>query len=166
MKRGDIIKSFNGQPVQDVNSLRNRVADTPPGSTGSLVVLRDGREQTLTVKLDEVSTPTSRRGTDVAAADDKAVLGIAVVPLTPDRAARSGLRRDLHGVLVQQVSPEGRAADAGVQEGDVILEVNRQPVQSVEDLRDAVRRAPPAKPTLLLISRDNRELFVTVKPAA
>ena len=166
VKRGDIIKSFNGQPVQDVNSLRNRVADTPPGSTGSLVVLRDGREQTLTVKLDEVSTPTSRRGTDVAAADDKAVLGIAVVPLTPDRAARSGLRRDLHGVLVQQVSPEGRAADAGVQEGDVILEVNRQPVQSVEDLRDAVRRAPPAKPTLLLISRDNRELFVTVKPAA
>src|SRR5206468_1212718 len=85
-------------------------------------------------------------GADGAAADDKAVLGIAVVPLTPDRAARSGLRRDLHGVLVQQVSPEGRAADAGVQEGDVILEVNRLPVQSVEDLRDAVRRAPPAKP--------------------
>src|SRR5262249_26249014 len=75
VKRGDIIKSFNGQPVQDVNSLRNRVADTPPGSTATLVVLRDGREQKLTVKLDEASGSKVARGTDVPAApDDKAAL--------------------------------------------------------------------------------------------
>ena len=165
VKRGDIIKSFTGQPVQDVNSLRNRVADTAPGSTGTLVVLRDGREQTLTVKLDEASGSSVARGTDVPAPDNQAALGIAVVPLTPESAARAGLPRGQHGMVVQRVNPEGRAAEAGIQDGDVILEVNRQPVQTVEELRNAVGRTP-SRPALLLISRDSREMFVTVKPAA
>jgi serine protease Do len=66
------------------------------------------------------------------------------------------------------VNPDSRAADAGIQPGDIILEVNRQPVQSVDDLRAAVRRAPE-KPTLLLVRRsdgnEGHDLFMTVKPA-
>jgi serine protease Do len=166
MKRGDIIKSFNGQDVTDLNAFRNRVADTAPGATASIVVSRDGTERTLSAKLDESSAGKDRAANDDAPGpDDQAALGIAAAPLTPDLAARAGLPRETRGVLVERVNPEGRAAAAGIQPGDVILEVNRRPVQTIDELREAVRRVPE-RPTLLLISRDSRDLFVTVKPAA
>jgi S1-C subfamily serine protease len=167
VKRGDVIKSFNGQPVHDFNSLRNRVADTAPGSNSTVIVIRDGQEKTLSVKLDEATALRGQRDRTSSATDDRAALGVAVSPLTPDAAARAGLGRDAHGVVVQDVDPDGRAADAGIEEGDIILEVNRQPVQSVDDLRAAVRRTAD-KPTLLLVRRpagaDSRDIFVTVRP--
>jgi len=165
VKRGDVLKSFNGQPVHDYNALRNRVADMAPGSSATLTVIRDGSEKTLSVKLDEAAVSKSARERDTAdGADDKAALGVAVAPLTPELAAQAKLPRNTHGVVVQQVNPDGRAADAGIEEGDIILEVNRQPVQSVEDLRAAVRKTTD-RPTLLLVSREGREIFVTVRPS-
>ena len=87
-----------------------------------------------------------------------------MTPLTPERAARAGLPKGTRGVLVEQVNPDGRAADAGIQPGDVIVEVNRQPVQTVDELRSAVRRAND-RPTLLLVNREGQDLFVTVRPS-
>jgi serine protease Do len=77
-------------------------------------------------------------------------------------AAQAKLPRNSHGVVVQDVNPDGRAADAGIQAGDIILEVNRQAVQSVEDLRAAVRKSAD-RPTLLLVNRDGRDIFITVR---
>jgi serine protease Do len=159
------IRSFNDQPVQDTNTLRNRVAGATPGSEATVVVVRNGSEQTLKVKLDEAEPSQSARGDAVGDSDDKASLGISVTPLTPELAARSGLPKDAKGVVIQQVNPDGRAAGAGIQPGDVILEVNRQPVEDVEELRTAVRRSSD-RPTLLLVHRAERgELFVTVRPS-
>jgi len=167
VKRGDVIKSFNGQPIHDFNALRNRVADTEPGSNASVVVIRDGSEKTINVKLDEAAVSRQAKDRSEGASDDKAALGVAVSPLSPELASRAGLGKDAHGVVVQNVDPDGRAADAGIQAGDIILEVNRQPVQSVDDLRAAVRKAAE-KPTLLLVRRaagdDARDVFVTVRP--
>jgi Do/DeqQ family serine protease len=162
VKRGDVIKSFNGQDVQDTNTLRNRVASATPGSNAALVVIRDGSERTLTVKLDEVAASTNARND--ADSNDKAALGVAVAPLTPELASRAGLPRDTHGLVVQEVNPNGRAAETGVQAGDVIQEVNRQPVQSVDELRAAVRRTSD-RPVLLLVNREGRDLFLTVRPS-
>ncbi len=167
VKRGDVIRSFNGQPIHDFNALRNRVADATPGSSASVVVVRDGAEKTLSVKLDEAAVSKEARDRATSGSDDKAALGVAVSPLSPDLARRAGLGRDAQGVVVQDVDPDGRAADAGIESGDIILEVNRQPVQSVEELRSAVRKAAD-KPTLLLVRRaadgDGHDLFVTVRP--
>ncbi|HUR33460.1 MAG TPA: DegQ family serine endoprotease [Vicinamibacterales bacterium] len=167
VKRGDVIKSFNGQPIHDFNALRNRVADSTPGSNASVVVVRDGSEKTLTVKLDEAAQSRQARERADDATDDKAALGVAVSPLSPELASRAGLGKDARGVVVQDVNPDGRAADAGIQAGDIILEVNRQPVQTVDELRAAVRKAAE-KPTLLLVRRsangEGRDLFVTVRP--
>jgi serine protease Do len=151
IKRGDVLKSFNGQPVQDINSLRNRVAEAGPGSNATVVVQRDGSEKSLTVKLDEAAVSKEARGNESSAPDDKAALGVAVAPLTPELAARVNLPKDAKGVIVRQVNPDGRAADAGIQAGDVILEVNRQPVQSVDELKAALRKSPEQRPTLLLV---------------
>ena len=163
IKRGDVITSFNGQPVQDYNALRNRVADMVPGSTASVGIVRDNSEKTLSVKLDEATVSRAGRDRDSAdGSEDKAALGISVAPLTPDMAAEAKLPRNAHGVVVQDVNPDGRAADAGIQAGDIILEVNRQPVQSVEELRAAVRKSAD-RPTLLLVNRDGHDIFVTVR---
>jgi serine protease Do len=150
--------------VRDGNTLRNHVADSAPGSTAPLVVMRDGKERTLSVKLDEKpgSEVTSSRGGAEPA--DKAALGISVAPLTPELAARMRLPRSAKGLVVQGVDPDGRAAEAGLQEGDVIAQVNQQSVQNVDELRAAVRRSAD-RPVLLLVTRGERTVFVTVKPS-
>ena len=167
IKQGDVLVSFNGQAVRDTNTLRNRVAESTPGSNATVVVVRDGGEKTLTVKLDELSPEKSARrgGESDAIPDDKAALGISVAPLTPELADQFKLPKNTKGVVIQDVNPNGRAADAGLQAGDVIQQVNRQSVETVEELRTAVRRTSD-RPALLLISREGRNLFVTVRPTA
>jgi serine protease Do len=166
VKRGDVIQSFNGVAVHDTNTLRNRVAEAGPGSSADVVVVRDGGEKHLTVKLDEatVSKTARSRDSEPGASDDKTSLGIAVAPLTPELAERARASKDAHGLLVEDVNPDGRAAAAGIQAGDVIQEVNRQPVKSVDELKAALKKTSD-KPTLILISRQGSNLFLTVKPA-
>jgi serine protease Do len=164
VKQGDVIESFNGQQVHDFNSLRNRVAAAGPGSTADLTIVRDGAEKHLSVKLDEANPEKVARGGDGEPdSADKASLGVSVAPITPEMASRIGAK-SAQGLVVQNVDPDGRAADAGIQAGDVIEAVNRQPVKTVEDLRGALKRTAD-KPVLLLINRQGSNIFVTVKPA-
>ncbi len=154
IRRGDVITSFNGQPVRDTNGLRNRVAEAGPGTNAELVIVRDGSEKRLSVKLDELNADRTARRADRDGGSGEssgAALGISVSP-------------DDNGLVVEQVDPDGRAAEAGIRPGDVIQEVNRQPVKSIQDLRAAVRKSGD-KPALLLIDRNGNDLFITVRPA-
>ena len=149
MKRGDVIESFNGQPVHDTNSLRNRVAEAGRDRRPTVVVLRDGSEKHAQgeARRSGAGKVAPLRRQRAGGDDDKAALGVAVAPLTPELArTRTGARKTRRALLVQDVNPEGRAADAGIQPGDVIQEVNRQPVTSIDDLRAAlkVRRSADA----------------------
>jgi serine protease Do len=164
IKQGDVIVSFNGQAVHDMNSLRNRVADAGPGTSANVVIVRDGAERTLNVKLDEAKIEKNARRDAQSESEDKSALGVSVAPLTPELADRLGTPKNAHGLVVEDVNPDGRAADAGIRSGDVIVQVNRATVQSVDDLRSALRRSGD-KPVLLLINREGRDLFVTVRPA-
>jgi Do/DeqQ family serine protease len=165
VKRGDVIVSFNGQPITEYNALRNRVAATKPGTDATIGIVRDGSEKTLTVKLDEASANRSARGgSGSVPEDEQTALGVAVAPLTPETAARAGIKGDVKGLLVQHVEPDSRAADAGIQAGDVIVEANRKSVTSVDELRAAARTTTD-RPLLLLVNREGRDLFVTVRPS-
>jgi Do/DeqQ family serine protease len=167
LKQRDIIKSFNGQPVQDVNSLRNEVADLGPGATAKLVVTRDGSDRDFTVKLDELKTAKSARddGSSSGGSDsDRSALGISVAPLTPDLAERAGVPRGTHGIVIEGVNPDSRAAHAGIQPGDVIEEVNRVAVSTVDELKAAVKKSAD-RPVLMLVNRQGNERFVTVRPS-
>jgi serine protease Do len=169
VKQGDVIESFNGQHVTDINTLRNRVAEAGPGATADLVIVRDGAEQHVSVKLDEANPGRNVKnarpgGESDSTSDDKAALGVSVAPLTPELAQRLGAPKDASGLVVQDVNPDGRAADAGIQQGDIIQSVNRQPVKTVDDLRSAIKKMSD-KPALLLINRQGNNLFVTVTPA-
>jgi len=167
LKQGDVIESFNGQPLHDFNSLRNRVAEAGPGSTAELVIVRDGAEKKVSVKLDEANPEKLARNGGSAepdSTDDKAALGVSVAPLTPELAEQFRAPKDAHGLLVQGVNPDGRAASAGIQQGDIIQSVNRQPVKTVEDLRSALKGSGN-RPLLVLINRQGNSVFVTVRPA-
>src|SRR4029079_1910496 len=159
LKRGDVIQAFNGQPVHDINTLRNHVAESAPGSTADVMIVRDGAQKHISVKLDEAS-PNRVARNEPADTDgtDKGALGVSVAPLTPELAARYRLPKDARGGVVQDVNPDGRAADGGIQAGGVVEEVNRQPVTSVDELRAAVRKTTE-RPMLLLVNRQGNERF-------
>jgi len=162
VQRGDVILALNGSPVADSNALRNQIANTEPGSEVTLTILRDKREQQIRVKLAEL--PANRK---IAAADNTShgntgELGISVQPLTPELASRLRLPMDAQGLVVTDVDELGAAADAGIREGDVVVEVNRQSVRSLADLQSAIHNTG-SKPLLLLINRGGNTLFVTVR---
>ena len=160
--RGDVIIKFNGFPVEDSNSLRNHIASTLPGAAVTLTVLRDGRERELRAILDELvaADQSNGNGEDSTAGSG---FGMSLEPVTPATAAQLGLPRGASGLLVTQVDPSGAAADAGLQKGDVVIEVNRQPVHSVAEFNRALKRAAQ-RPALLLVNRNGTDLYLTLRP--
>ncbi|MGE0129247.1 MAG: DegQ family serine endoprotease [Blastocatellales bacterium] len=164
IKRGDVITAINGAPVNDSNSLRNQVARTQPGSEVTLTILRDGREQQLKATLTELKAGNGK-GEEVGAEDggSKGKFGLGVETLTPELAGQLGLKSDTKGLAVMSVDPSGPAAEAGIQSGDVIQEVNRQSVKSVDELKAVLDRNGD-KPSLVLISRKGTTLYLTLRP--
>ena len=164
LKTGDVILQVNGRDVNDSNSLRNEIASFAPGTQVALTIVRDGNQQQLHVTLGEL-TPESARAAEEGGGGGQeggaAKLGITVSPLTPDRASQLGLRRGATGVVIDDVDPNGPAAQAGLQQGDVIQEVNRQAVRSPTDVRNALNASGSRTP-VLLINRSGQTIFVPV----
>jgi serine protease Do len=161
LQRGDVIVSVDGHAVDDSNALRNRIAGTPPGTSVSLGIVRDGHPQTLHAQLAELHS--AQAGTDVTGGSgEHGRLGLAVRPVTPDEAAQLHLDSK-SGLVVAQVDPAGPAADSGIRPGDVIEQVNRRPVNDVGQLKAAVA-ASSGRPVLLLVNRDGQSIFLTVEP--
>jgi Do/DeqQ family serine protease len=157
LRRGDVITSVNGTGIKDTNDLRNNVSQLAPGSTAKLTIVRDGKEQTLNVTLTERTA--ERESNEPGAPDDQSGFGMAVEPLTRDRAQELGLSSS-SGVVVADVQPGGRAADAGLRPGDVIIEVDRKAVSSPDALRSALKNG--TRPAMLLVQRGERTVFLTL----
>ena len=130
--------------------------------------MRDGREQQLKVTLGELSENGNDAGEENGGGGqtqgEGGKLGLEVSPLTPELAQRLRLPEDKQGLVVTSVDPSGPGADAGLQQGDLIEQANRQPVKSIEDLRAAIQSASD-HPLLLLVTRPGEgTIFVTVRP--
>jgi Do/DeqQ family serine protease len=165
IKSGDVILKVNGKTVNDPNTLRNTIASIDPGSEVTVTIARNGAEQDVRVKLGELTAETAQAGGGGGGgAQGAPTLGVGVVPLTPEIASELGLRRGTQGVVIQSVEPDGPAAEAGLQPGDVIQEVNRQPVRTPEEMRSALQRSGNRTP-LLLINRRGQALYVPVPSA-
>jgi Do/DeqQ family serine protease len=170
LKVGDVVTAINGQRVDDPNTFRNRVAATAPGTEVALTVVRDEREQQLRATLGEFQPETAdagdgegQGGGDAARRGGTGRLGLTLEPLTPEMAARLRVESNVQGLVVTDVDPSGPAGNAGIREGDVIVEVNRQPVRSVADITAALNRAT-GRPLLLLVHSRGTSGFVTVRP--
>jgi S1-C subfamily serine protease len=165
LKRGDVITAINKQPVVDNNGLRNLVAGMQPGSTAEVTALRNGRDQNFNVALAELpdrQTPPDSEESSGNGSNGNERYGLSVQPLTPDSASHFGLDADDKGLLVTRIDPAGSAANAGIRQGDLIQEVNRQPVNTVSEFSAAVQQSG-AKPALVLVKRRNNVIYLTLK---
>jgi len=165
LKQGDVITALNNTPIADDNAFRNQVARTQPGTDIQLAILRNGKEQQLRATLAELTVKNAANDQsgkdDNASNGDTGKLGLGVQPLTPEIAQQLNLRGVTQGLVVASVDANGPAAEAGIQQGDVILQANQQPVRSIDDLRAAVNRSG-SRPTLLLVNRRGSTVFVPV----
>jgi serine protease Do len=159
IEQGDVILEFDGKEISDSKDLPRIVASTPVGKSVTIKLSRNGKVIDREAKLGEMEekaevakTPSSHKS-----------LGITVQNLTPEIAKGLGLKKDT-GVVVTGVEPGSAAANAGIQTGDVIQEVNRKPVKNVEDFSQKVEKAKGQDNVLLLIQRGQNNLFAAVTP--
>jgi len=150
MKAGDIIMRWNDKEVESFGHLRQIVSATKPGTDAKVVIWRDGKEAALTVKVKKL--------TETEIAQEGGWLGMRVGPLTDEVRGRLG-KKDLQGVIVASVDPEGPAAGAGLKRGDVILSVSRMPVKTVQEY-DALIAKTTAQKGALLRAVDGNTGFV------
>jgi len=158
IERGDVITQFDGKDVAEPRDLSRIVASTPVGKSVNVKIMRDGNMLERTVKVGEME-----KKPETAQAPSKKSLGITVQELTPEIARGLGLKRET-GVVVTEVEPGSSAADAGIQTGDVIQQVNRKPVKDLEDFHQKIEQAKGQDSVLLLIQRGQNSLFAAVTP--
>jgi serine protease Do len=158
LKAGDVILEFNGEKVARADRLPSAVAMTPVGHEVPLSVARDGSTIRLTAKVGE--QPEAREAS--AKPDAKpARLGLSVEPITPRLAQELNLH-DKSGLVVRGVEDDSPAAEAGIQAGDVIVEIDRHPVRTAADMHHQLDGHAKGTPVLMLVHRGDGSLFVTV----
>jgi len=158
LKVGDVIVEFDGHAIKESTELPMLVARVPVGKTVTLKVIRDKRTQSFSVKIGELK----EEETAVAGGKEQS-FGLTVQPLTPEIADSLGLGEDVKGVVVSSVEPGSSADEAGMRRGDVILEVNREPVKDLSSYRKALK-AGKGKSVLLLVRRGENTIFMALKP--
>jgi serine protease Do len=153
LKSGDVIVAFNGKPVTDGHSLQLTVSESSPGSAATVKLIRNGVPKTLNVTLGELPGQTANNsgeqngsGTGVSTTD--ALDGVTVADLDRDARQELQIPSYVQGALVDAVEPDSNAANAGLQKGDVIVEINRQPVS---DADSAVKLCTAAKGDQILL---------------
>lgn len=157
IKANDIITAVNGEPVTSSRELSRRIAALGVGQKAKITIMRDGREKTVTVetaKRQEEQMLASKE----AESDDK--LGLSLQSLEPDTAARLGYDESEKGVLVTGVEGGSKADKAGIQQGDLVKEINRKPVTGMEDFRKQLNQVKKGDPIMLLLKRGQSGFIV------
>ena len=163
IKRDDVIISFDGKEIKEYKDLPYIVSSTPVGKKVKVEVLRNGKKKTFTVKIeelvgDEESQTMMGGGGDIAGPD----LGRVVHELTPEIAQRYGIS-DTKGLIVLQVQYNSPAAEAGLREGDIILEIDREPVENVRQFNSKIKDYKAGDTILFLVKHEDMTVYVTLK---
>jgi serine protease Do len=158
LKVGDVIVSYQGKPVKDIGNFRNRVSLTAPGSRESLVIIRDGERREINVTIGKLGDQQLMAEAPAESADE---LGLSVQTLTPQLAQQFDTKAG-QGVVVTQVKQNSVAAMAGIKTGDVILQVNRKPVDNAAAFNRAVGESRRDKRVLLLVASGKAQRYVVL----
>jgi serine protease Do len=154
LRSGDVIIEFNGKPVQDSTQLRLMVSQTAPGTTGSVKILRQGKERTFKVTLKAMldqEASTSKGGP--AEASEDALTGVTVTDLDSPARRQFNVPTGVRGALVTEVEEDSVAYEAGLRPGDVIQEINRRPITNAEEAVAACKGLKDKRILLRVFSR-------------
>jgi serine protease Do len=164
LRAGDVITKLDGQKITNSSAVQLAISEHAPGTTVSMSILRDGKSDSVSVKLGEFKS-----GNDVADGSSpetkqQGKLGLAVNDLTPDIRQQLSVPTRIQGVAVENVRPASPAEEAGLSRGDVIVEINRHPVDSAERFVNEVHSAPADKDLLLLVWSNGNASYRVIHP--
>ncbi len=163
LRTGDVITELDGKPVTDAGELQMLVGQKRPGDTIHLQVIRDSKPTTIAVTLEELG---GGKGTEVAGGEHgKGRWGLSVADLTPDVRNEVQVQPSVHGAVVEDVKPGSPADNAGLQRGDVIMEVNRHAVKSASDAAQALSSVPNGQDVLVLVWSNGGSTFRVLHPS-
>jgi serine protease Do len=160
MRRGDIIVSFDGKPVKEVDQLPRMVAATEVGKKVKVGFVREGRLLQAEVTLGETDEEKTRRAESASPQVEKN-LGLVVQNVTPEIAHRLGLK-DGNGVIVADVRRGSPAEEADMRAGDIIREMNRRPVANIDDFREILRKVRPGESVVVLVKRNGSTFYAVL----
>jgi len=152
LKTGDVLREINGRKINNGSTLQVAVSEMAPGAEIELGILRDGKPQTIKVTVGEFhNTKTEEAENGGGGQNQGGKLGLGLADITPDVRQQFNLPDQVHGAAIESVRPGSPADDAGLAPGNVILEVDRKPMQSAQSVTNAVHSIPAGKDILLLV---------------
>ena len=161
VKQGDVIIEFMGKEVTSMSTLPSLVAQTPVGTKAELTVIRNGKRKTITVKIgkldEEQVSSASAKGGSISKK-----LGLTVQEITPELAQTLGIEEQ-KGLIISNVEAGSPAAAAGIDRGEIILELNQKPVTDLKAFQDQISKVKPGENILLLTKKGEHTRFVVVK---
>ncbi|MDX2052416.1 MAG: Do family serine endopeptidase [Polyangiaceae bacterium] len=161
IQRGDVIVEVNGQPVTSSGQLRNVVASSAAGATATFVAIRKSERRSFTVRLDERPSDSEMAQQVRGESQPESLHGLTLQTLTPEQRQELKVPASVRGgVVVRAVEGQSAAGQAGLREGDVIVEAGGKPVPNVEELRRALKSGKGK--LALLVWRDGGTRFVVI----
>src|SRR5262249_39973080 len=164
-KTGDAINSVKGKKVSDAREPRLMIGSMPPGTKVCIEVNREGQTKTFDIPRGEMAA-TAADQAEQAGQPEKATVfgGVAVSNITDDIRTALNLPKAVQGAVIADLDPESPAAKAGLREGDVIQEVNKQPVKSARDLVAISKKLKPDEKVLMRVYSEGRSGYVALEP--
>ncbi|HXR15399.1 MAG TPA: Do family serine endopeptidase [Terriglobales bacterium] len=159
LKVGDVIAELDGKKVSDAGDLQVEVGQRRPGTTIKLEVVRDGKTMNLPVTLEAMDSRDKGNNETGEADHGKMHWGIGLSDMTPEIREQLQAPRDLHGAVIEQVQPGSSADNAGLQRGDIIVQVNRHDVQSASDVQQALGSVAKGHDAILLVWSNGGNTF-------
>ena len=159
LKVGDVITELDGQKVSDASQLQIEVGQKHPGSAIKLQVLRDGKSLSIPVTLEEMGSRDHESSEAATNDHGKPRWGLGLADMTPELRQQIQAPSDVHGAIIERVQPGSAADNAGLQRGDVIVEVNRKPVENVADVQKALSSVPKGQDALVLVWSNGGSTF-------
>jgi serine protease Do len=164
LRTGDVIAQLNGQKIVNGSALQVAVTEMAPGTKITLGVLRDGKPTTLNLTVGQFHGNTDVASNDGEDNQPNGKIGLAVGNLTPEARKQFDVPEQVHGVVVQDVRAASPADDAGIQPGDVILEVDRKPAESASQFANEVHQNKDGKDLLMLVWSKGNSSYRTIHP--
>ncbi len=162
LKSGDVLREINGRKIVNGGALQVAVSEMAPGNSISLGIIRDGKPDTIKVTVGEYHGNNQVAENSVSGSEQHGKLGLAVAEVSPEMRQQLNIPEHVKGAAIQSVRPGSPADDAGLTPGDVILEVNRHPVEGPDSFANQVHAVPAGKDILLLVWAKGGQSYLVV----